>query len=346
MAYWDGHRGQVPLLSPGLYLTCVSVVLGVAGILLFRREGDGHGVFVMRAFVVTGTLGMLACVTTWFPGLLPDIVSTVMPGRFVNASIYAYAALLLGLMGRFRHRFACQLLMLVHLLYVPWNWFFLQFLSSDKYGWQLAHWKEFVACAAVLMCLLAFKAPTARVQGKGSPARWFTAALASMVLLILGGIAALDGARRMTSDSLFEDDAVLATASEGQGMLIGGPSMELVQLRTGRPVLLNTGGLDQLPFVPSSGPEMNRVLKGVYGIDLLDPPEDIKRHRPGALLPNSSRQLWESRSSEEWQVIRSEFGATEVLASADWELDLPVVVRNGRYALYRIPETNRDSNHF
>ena len=112
-----------------------------------------------------------------------------------------------------------------------------------------------------------------------------------------------------------------------------------IQLRSGRPVLLNVGALDQIGQAPSSGPEIARVLKGVYGIDLFDPPEDIRRRRPGALLRESGRELWESRSLSDWQAVGREFGAWQVLAYGDWDLQLPVVLRNDDFALFQIPES-------
>lgn len=160
--------------------------------------------------------------------------------------------------------------------------------------------------------------------------------LLAAVLIFALGIAVSE---RGKQESLFGSapDPVLEAAARREGLLITTGAMQFVQLRTGRPLLLNVGALDQLSVVPSSGPEMARVLDHVYGIDLFNPPDEIKQTRPGALLPSSGRALWEGRSVLEWQEIAREFGAWEVLAYGDWELQIPEIVRNEEFALHEIP---------
>ena len=141
-------------------------------------------------------------------------------------------------------------------------------------------------------------------------------------------------------ESLFRSapDTVLQAAGRREGLLITAGAMQFVQLRTGRSLLLNVGALDQLSIVPSSGPEMARVLNRVYGIDLFNPPDEIKKARPGALLPESGRETWEARSVPEWQQIAREFDAWDVLAYGDWQLQISEIAQNDDFALYRIPK--------
>ena len=137
--------------------------------------------------------------------------------------------------------------------------------------------------------------------------------------------------------SAAENDIVLRAASEGEGLLITSGNMELMQLKTRRPLLVNTGALDQLSYVPASGPEMNRALTAIYGVDLFDPPEAIRIARPGALLETTGKDLWESRNQQQWIDLGETFGTTQILTFSGWTLGLPLEAENDKYRLYRIP---------
>ena len=161
--------------------------------------------------------------------------------------------------------------------------------------------------------------------------------LVAAILSFAIGIVVSESGRQ---ESLFGSapDPVLEIAGRREGLLITAGAMQFVQIRTRRPLLLNVGALDQLSLVPSSGPEMARVLDRVYGIDLFDPPDEIKQARPGALLPESGREAWESRGVPEWQQIAREFDAWDVLAYGDWQLRISEIARNEEFALYVIPK--------
>jgi hypothetical protein len=118
-------------------------------------------------------------------------------------------------------------------------------------------------------------------------------------------------------------------------MLATSADLHLVQLRTRRPVLLDGGGLDGLPYAIEAGPEMERILRDVYAIDFFHPPEEA---RGSGIIPRSSNRLvWEGYSEDKWRYIGRTYGVTHVLAYADWNLALPVVTRDNELLLYRIP---------
>jgi hypothetical protein len=131
------------------------------------------------------------------------------------------------------------------------------------------------------------------------------------------------------------NNAVLNRVAEGDGILLTGGTLDLVQLKTRRPVLLNGGGLDGLAYAPDSGPAIDRILREVYAIDFFDPPETARRR--GAIPNAFNREAWEKFPGEKWQQIRQAYGVTEVLTPGDWQLPLAVVARDGSYALYRLP---------
>ena len=132
------------------------------------------------------------------------------------------------------------------------------------------------------------------------------------------------------------DPFFAAVASESQGLVATAGSLHLIQLQSRRPVLLDGGGLDGLPYAPESGPEMRRVLADVYGIDLMNPPEEA-RHA-GVVPDDFTKEIWSRYSRERWRQIRRTHNVTQVVTRTDWTLDLPLVAENGDLRLYRIPE--------
>ena len=137
--------------------------------------------------------------------------------------------------------------------------------------------------------------------------------------------------RDRTNDPFFA-----AVAAEPNGLVATGGSFHLVQLYTRRPILLDGGALDSLPYAAESGPAMERILGEVYGIDFFNPPGEAKG--AGAIPPRINRPVWEGYSREKWLAIGRTFNVTQVLTRGDWTLDLPVAAENQWLRLYRIPK--------
>jgi hypothetical protein len=136
------------------------------------------------------------------------------------------------------------------------------------------------------------------------------------------------GMKDRTNDPFFRD------ASVRPGMLLTCSGLRFVQLRIRRPVLLNTDLLDAISYFPQTAPQTDRILSEVYGIDFFHLPEAMK-HR-GSLVGGAGRELWESRSQEEWSQIGKRYQVADVVTFSDWKLNLPVVVRDQNYILYEI----------
>ena len=133
------------------------------------------------------------------------------------------------------------------------------------------------------------------------------------------------------------NDPLLATISQGAGLALTASRIDLVQLQTRRGVLLYGAAMNQLTYVPASGPKINEILRKIYGEDLFRPrPENWVRC--GGLMIESGRELWKQREPEEWAALGREFGFTDVVTFAGWTTKLPLVARNKKYAVYRVPQ--------
>lgn len=128
---------------------------------------------------------------------------------------------------------------------------------------------------------------------------------------------------------------VFAAASNGSGVLATGVGIQLVQLRSRRPVLLAVEALDMLPYALAAGPELQRILAEVYGVDFFHPPRDALH--TAAVPEQPSRAVWERRTPAEWAGIKARFGVSEVLVAQAWRLALPEIARSDGLVLYRIP---------
>jgi hypothetical protein len=127
-------------------------------------------------------------------------------------------------------------------------------------------------------------------------------------------------------------DGALAALASGEGMVALGPDSFLIQLCTRRPVLLETGAMDFIPYVPEAGPEVVRILHVLYARDYFRPSDR------GLIDAESVARVWSERSAGEWRKVARELGFRDILVSAGWALALPEVARSDEYVLYRVPD--------
>ncbi len=131
------------------------------------------------------------------------------------------------------------------------------------------------------------------------------------------------------------NDRALAAASRGDGLLLVAPRISTPQLITRRPVVLDPGALDMLPYALAGGPELERMLRIGYGVEFFAPPPKALHT---ALLPSEVVQpIWEKRSGAEWREVATSLGVTDVLVPATWKLSgVPEVERSSAYVLYHL----------
>jgi hypothetical protein len=351
VTFWDMHRQPVNLNGGAVKLNIAALVVG--GLWLGRFAGDlpRPARFLLRVVVVSALLSLLlALVTRVPPDRLPAPLLTMMPGRLLNLNVLIFGAIVLGLVSAYRAAVWASALALALALAL---------LLGDRSGlWTFPGPHEWIAAAlsrvgrvnttTLLVQAAALLVGFAFVfAGQERTRQWATGLTAAslvvrglraaLLLLLLtavvwtwrqpppGGFLFLD----RTNDQLFR------MVSERPGLLLTGGDLHLIQLRTRRPVLLDGGGLDALPYAIEAAPATERILRDVYAIDLLNPPEEA-RHL-GALPQAFVKAAWEGYTPDRWRQIGEQYGVTDVLTSGDWTLQLPVVVRNRWFTVYDIP---------
>ena len=338
--FWDGHRQPVPLFRPGVVLNGAALCLSALWLTLFRRDLPDPSLFLLRFLVVSVGVATACLIASWAPPeSLPEWLVILMPGRVLNLAAMLFAPLLFGLVGAYSGRRwgRATTLGLTFGLLVGAEGVMGVWAPPDGFDPRVSRMAVLMAAMlALIVCRTAetLTAPRPRVATPHR-ARIVNAVLA-VVTLIIVGISAWPLPPRHTAamrDRL--NDSVLGTVARGRGLLLTGGDLHLIQLRTRRPVLLDSGGLDTLPYALEGARAMERILRDVYGVDLFDPPAEA--WKTGMVPPVFNRGVWEQYSPERWHEVRTRYQVTQVLTPAGWQLKLPIVAQNMQFRLHDIP---------
>ena len=285
-------------------------------------------------------------ILSWVPPeRLPQWLVMFMPTRLLNVGTMTFTALVIGLWGSIRRPWARWMTVALAILLVIgrrsllWAWL-------QQRGWLETHPRidpaGVLATATILLIGYAiaarfgrFTTPPIPDARRATPATFVVLVAMTAALIWIGSGPVLTA---RSAESVYRDrsnDLLFQTAARGRGLLLTGGDLYLIQLRTRRPILLNGGALDSLPYAPESAPAMDRVLRNVYGIDLFTPPPGTPKM---AVVPSAyNRDLWQRWTPDRWQQIKRDYNVTQVIVPANWQLQLPIVAQNRHYLLYELP---------
>ena len=366
VSLWDTHRQTVSLLADGTKLTMGTLALAVLWLKL-EPGLPGSSKFLLRLVVVTATLSLvLVLLSSVPPGALPSTLLILMPGRFVNFNALVAVAVLIGLLGhawrssgRFWSAFPALYLavgLLIGNRSMLWEWLqrddgsMLQSVLRNVMPGVRTKPLQILLTVTVLLIVVAVLSRW-RAAGRTSlehpvppvamgPARLATALVrGGLVMILLGVTVLLWSWPPRNADAVFLDrttNRAFAHMAAGRGLLVTGGEIQLVQLRTRRPVLIDSGALDGLPYALEGGPALERILRDVYAIDLFNPPDEARGR--GAIPNEYNKAVWERFSREHWQRIRCLYDVTQVMTPPGWTLALPVAALDGGFIVYDIPD--------
>jgi hypothetical protein len=352
---WDLHRQPLRWQAPGVFFNLCAAAIGVLCLRVGGARFDASDVRLLLAFVVVSAIGSLALASvTLLPlSMLPALLVSAMPARLLNLNAMTFATLLAAVLGSVTipgaMRAAVLVLSAAALLISGRSAVLFEARQGLRLPDVLDHQGLLLAGVGLLIVGLLIRAiaggNTGRIDApvlrKAAVRRDRVTPRTLLSVVLLGGgwwwmcaTDAFDPAEMSLKEN--GDRAVYEAASAEHGVLATGADLWLVQLRTRRPVLLDMGTLDTLPYAISAAPAVDRILRAVYGLSLFERPAGT---RPGGRIPlRVYRAAWEGHTTERWQEIRQEYGVTQVVAPADWTLDLPVVATGRELLLYRIPE--------
>jgi hypothetical protein len=334
--FWDGHRQPVDPGTFGVRLAAGAAIVAAAGSRVFRASLPPGGRLLLRTTAIGGAagLGLGAWQIVW-SSTVPDTVLLAMPGRLLNTTVFAAGAIVIGLAG-VRRRLTDGLVLLFLAMGLV--------VSSHSVLWDLIGRRPFRLDPLAVWTIAALALLVLEWRGRGGepPVPSIRAGVRAAIAATLAAsavVASVDLARAWPRRAeVFRDrtnDSVFAAAARGEGPLLTAGELFLIQLRTRRPVLLDGGTLDTLPYALEQGPAMDRILKDVYGVDLFNPPPEA---RGGGRVPHEfSRRVWEAYPVEQWQHIGRTYGVGQMIAPADWAIRLPRVAASSGLVLYAMP---------
>ena len=352
-SFWDGHRQTVRLAADGTKLNLGTLALAILWLKLAPAL-PSSAKLLLRVIVVTTTASLVLALLSFIPpSQLPSTLLVLMPGRLLNFGAFIAVSLLIGLLGHAwlnRPALWSRLLalylsvgLLISRRSMLWEW-----MGRPESGTKPP---QILLTVALLLIVVTIVSRTRRAEERsGVPGPDFSAvawpvrhltnvARGSLLIVLLGAMVLLWQWPARPPHTIFVDrttSPALAQVAKGSGLLLTGGDMQLIQIRTRRPVLINGGGLDGLPYALESGPALERILRDVYAIDLFNPPEEARGL--GAIPNEVNLAAWQRFSPEQWRQIRHAYHVTQVMTPPRWELALPVVVDDAGFVLYDLPD--------
>jgi hypothetical protein len=347
---WDGHRQPVGLRSQGIQLNAAALALALIWLTWYARDLPRSSSLLLKLLATAAAVSLIVALISHIPaGQLPAAFVISMPGRLLNVNAMAFPALLLGLVGVYRSRWWSGLLTVFVAAALTANNRSRLWDRLDEGSWlrdilpvtrpvQVFTYgvAGLLLCAGLSAWYRRREQAVVAIDGARSTSTLARLGKAVVVALPVMLVALTwQGSHAERGTLADANSAVLERAAKGHGILLTGGSLDLIQLKTRRPVLLNGGGLDGLPYAPESGPAVERILRDVYAIDFFNPPEAARGR--GAVPSAINQAAWEKFSVEKWQQVRQAYGVTEVLTPADWQMPLKLIAGDPSHRLYQLP---------
>ena len=341
--YWCSHRRKLfselfrdEIHSTWLAVTCCSLSVALCYTCPRLTTRNGPLRLMLRMIFISGVGALAAGVITEIPPeRVPAWLSILMVGRYINLNNVVLAALMIGVFTANRMRSYAT----------NYNLFAL-FLITALFNRHVE-----VRVPALIFPLIWFAyvsysgvspPPKKPMMSQRTHRISYEVLISLVLILFLAVFVPYDKYREkflscgIASRNLFTDDKnreFYEEVSARDGLLIISQEFRLVPAKTRRPILIDAQNVNFIVYALESAPQVNDILRGVYGVDLFKPPHDRNVQVPGRFY----KELWEKRTIEEWREIGEKFGATDILVEAGWRLSLPIVVRNETMTLYEIP---------
>jgi len=349
--YWNYQTSSFQFIRADIVYCLFSIWAALLGLRFFK--GRDALMFMMRVIVISGILALVLGVTTHVPPeIFPKYFLLFMAGRHINLNNIILGAFLLGFVTCRESR-ASRMNFLVFfgvllIALAPEGVFRLFHLAPRRqlfsYVLMLLWFSYLVFNASSLMRRIKtmLSSKIAAMKTRFLVARPANAMYMALFIVCILELALLGRASHSEEFTFFCDrtnNAFYAKIAQGKGMLLVTDAIKLISLKTRRPMLIDAWDFDMFTLGTEYGDVVNAMLQKVYGLDLLVPLPETLPYPRGANIPSSLyKRLWESRTLQEWQAIRKEFGVTSVITQSDWNLLLPIVAKHGQEIAYHIPE--------
>jgi hypothetical protein len=322
MRFWDFHRNQPMTPSNALRIGAAAVV-AVATLMAFMRSCPPRLFAPMLASAVV-LLAVIASTIVYYalhlvPGLLPQLLIDVMPGRLLNVHAYLALPLAVGLMAYVVNRLPSS-----GVVRIP-RWLgdraarlTSRFAPGGHQALDVNAIDRKTIMLGILLVIVTMMVP-ARKLGRAVPT------LASQQTNVATPPAETQTFWRQ------------AKAAVMNGQVLTSPSATWPSLYHGHlAAALNITSFDFVPYLPYTAGPVAHIIQAGYGVPFFNPPPEL---RNTALLPDEAVKVnWTKRTPAEWLEVSRDLGVVGVVVPKDWAIKLPAVVTGERFTLYTIPQ--------
>jgi hypothetical protein len=348
--FWDGHRQPVPANAEGVALNLIALFGAGVWLVAFANDLTRPVQLFLRVVCATSTVSLALVALTWVPPeRLPQWLLVLMPGRLLNATAFMCVPMLIGLIALYRRTTWGSILGLVFVCALAMvNRSALRLSLESRVSLPSIRPVQLVQITMLVLFILVLRAwNQRRLAGDSRPLALHATPLPMLqrparALTLLALVAISVWAWRQppaNRAAIFVDrtnDTALRLAADGHGLVLTAGDLHLIQLRTRRPVLLDGGGLDGIAYSIAAAPQMEEILRDVYGVDYFHPPDEARR--TGAVPAAFSRKVWEARPLDEWRAIARRYGVSDIVTPSDWTLTVPIAAQSRDFRLYRVIE--------
>ena len=329
--YWDYHRQKfdnIRLLTQGILYAWLSLLLAI--FFIKKNNGAPAGERVFFSFVVISTVlsSIFVFVPSWFdPKFFPEFMVTLMPGRFINISIFLCSPLLLASIPSL-----------------------LPYLTGPKKKLHAVVWK--LAAASILIIVIGsrFGMRSAIIStGLAAVLIWWiqnrqTPYAANPVrifqenpwicLTAITLIALTPAYFIYKSQPIADRFRTIGIPKTFDGAIL--TTMEHYLLQLGTRVGTITPHLDGYVYAGSASLiGLNQLTKDIFGISLsVVPPANMQLHQ-SIIATIDYKATWESRACEEWERLSKKYHFGLVLVPASMQLRLPQASNGHDWRTYR-----------
>ena len=316
---WSMHHRDYPFASP----TGLAFLVLTAAILLYavRSSLSAEQGRLVWFLAVLALLAVAFAAASHLPTrLMPLTFWQLMPPRIPNLVMIMAPIALIGLAMTSESRFAEHL----RLGAVAATLLALLVLASMFPSHVLYVARMAVGWLAVVILSVAMAGSwllDRRTQAPASARPRAVPLLSLVLVLALAALVAFSGhPRRGDRLTYYGNDAFFARLhADGDGYLLSSET-ELVQIRSGRPVLVSLA-FNQGLYFPQTWAGMLQIYRDVYEVEA----ETLSQVRGGGLMPEVYRDAWEARDHDHWLRLAEEYGFSDVITRRGLFLDLPLV---------------------
>ncbi len=328
------HREPISFWNQGFLINLVAGIFACGAICFFSRELPNSSRAFLSFVLTASILSVTAVLISRTPiESFPQILIWLMPQRILNFNCFIFGVMILGLLNFYAGKEWLFRLAAIFALGFLW-------MATRKHEQETLILPLFLVLSIFVMLRLGFffmRRNRFHLQAEtGEKARPELFILIVVFFIYHGSHLASNWSSRIQTLEDPKIDSVIALLHQDKSILATSPDMERIQLMTRRPVLLDLGALDMLPYVPEVGEKMFAILREVYGIRLsteINP----KANEIDFVYPNAQK-LWETRHVEEWQLLAKRYHFSELLTPPNWNLQLKRLSVSSKYALYEISE--------